>query len=34
MAPGFEFADFEGGDPAALVREFPAFAEDIRARSR
>ena len=34
MAPGFEVADFEAGDPAALVTEFPAFAEAIRARSR
>jgi len=30
MAPGFDFADYEGADPVALVAAFPAFAERIR----
>jgi hypothetical protein len=31
MAPGFDFADYEGGDPIALATAFPAFGELIRA---
>jgi predicted cupin superfamily sugar epimerase len=29
MAPGFDFADYEGADPEALAAAFPAFAERI-----
>jgi hypothetical protein len=29
MAPGFEFTDYEGGDRAALSREYPDFADLI-----
>ena len=29
MAPGFDFADYEAGDRAALTRAYPAFAELI-----
>ena len=31
VSPGFEPADFELGDPAALAREYPAQAARIRA---
>ncbi len=30
MAPGFDFADYEDADTAALAAAFPAFAEQIR----
>ncbi len=30
MAPGFDFADYEGADPDALAARFPAFSEVIR----
>jgi predicted cupin superfamily sugar epimerase len=30
VAPGFDFADFELASRAALLRQFPAAAEDIR----
>lgn len=33
MAPGFDPADFEIGDPESLAREWPAFADAIRARA-
>jgi uncharacterized protein len=33
MAPGFEYEDYETGHRAALVAQFPAFAEMIRART-
>ncbi len=33
MAPGFEYDDYETGDRAKLVAEYPAFAELIRART-
>jgi predicted cupin superfamily sugar epimerase len=33
-APGFEFADYEAGDRAALVARFPGFAERIRLLTR
>jgi predicted cupin superfamily sugar epimerase len=29
MAPGFDFADYEAGDRAALMSQYPAFAELI-----
>jgi hypothetical protein len=29
MAPGFDFADYDGGDRNRLVAEFPAFSERI-----
>ena len=29
MAPGFDFADYEGGDRAALSRQYPDFADLI-----
>jgi predicted cupin superfamily sugar epimerase len=31
VAPGFDSADFELGERAALIREWPAWAEQIRA---
>jgi len=31
MAPGFDPADFEKGDGRALIRQFPVYAEWIRA---
>lgn len=31
VSPGFEFADFEVGERAALIGAFPAFAERITA---
>lgn len=34
VSPGFEFEDFEAGDAAALAAAWPAFAAEIRARSR
>jgi len=34
MAPGFDLQDYEGGDRAALLRQFPAEAERIRALTR
>jgi predicted cupin superfamily sugar epimerase len=34
VAPGFDFADFEMGDRAALEREFPEHAEIVRALTR
>lgn len=34
VAPGFEFEDFELGKREDLVREFPAYAETIRALTR
>jgi predicted cupin superfamily sugar epimerase len=34
VTPGFEFADFELGDGDRLAREWPAFANGIRARVR
>lgn len=30
VAPGFEFADYEHGDRAALTTEYPGFTEQIR----
>jgi predicted cupin superfamily sugar epimerase len=30
MAPGFDFADYEAGERAALCAQYPAFAEMIR----
>jgi predicted cupin superfamily sugar epimerase len=30
MAPGFDFADYEAGDPAALAAAYPAVADFIR----
>jgi uncharacterized protein len=33
MAPGFDFADYEHADPAALAAAFPAFSEAIRRLS-
>jgi hypothetical protein len=30
MAPGFEFSDFEFGNQAALLRQFPEYADLIR----
>jgi predicted cupin superfamily sugar epimerase len=33
MAPGFDPADFDIGDPEALAREWPDLAEAIRARA-
>lgn len=33
VAPGFDFADFDLGDIAALAREWPAHADAIRARA-
>ncbi len=29
MAPGFDFADYEAGDPATLATQYPAFADRI-----
>ncbi len=34
VAPGFEFSEFELGDRAALLSQFPAHAELIRAFTR
>ena len=34
VAPGFEFVDFELGKREALLREFPDYAETIRALTR
>ena len=34
VAPGFDFADYERGDRAALTAEFPAFAEWITRLTR
>jgi predicted cupin superfamily sugar epimerase len=34
MAPGFEFADFELGDRAALTERYPQFTEMIRQLTR
>lgn len=34
VSPGFDFADFEMADPAALSREYPAFAHVISRFSR
>jgi predicted cupin superfamily sugar epimerase len=34
VAPGFDFADFEMGDRAALERDYPDHAEVIRAFTR
>ena len=34
VAPGFEFEDFELGKREDLVREYPAYAEMIRALTR
>lgn len=34
MAPGFDFADYEGGEQEALVRAYPAFEELIAALTR
>ena len=31
MAPGFEFEDFEAGNRAVLLRQFPEYADLIRA---
>ncbi len=31
VSPGFDFADYEHGERAALVRQYPAWAEDIAA---
>ena len=33
MAPGFEYQDYETGQRAELISQFPAFAELIRART-
>jgi predicted cupin superfamily sugar epimerase len=30
MSPGFDFADYQGGDPDQLAAGFPAFADAIR----
>lgn len=30
MAPGFDFADYEGGNRETLLAQYPAFAERIR----
>ncbi len=29
VAPGFEYADYESGNRAELIRQFPAFADLI-----
>jgi predicted cupin superfamily sugar epimerase len=29
MAPGFDFSDYEPADRAALLREYPGFADLI-----
>ncbi len=34
VAPGFEFADYEAGDQAALTAAFPDFADRIRRLTR
>ena len=34
MAPGFDPADFESGDPVALAEGWPEFRDAIAARSR
>ena len=34
MAPGFDFADYEGGERDALVRAYPAFEKLIVALTR
>jgi predicted cupin superfamily sugar epimerase len=34
VAPGFEFADYEAGDRAALLAAFPGFTERIRLLTR
>jgi uncharacterized protein len=34
MAPGFEFADYEAGDRAALLATYPAFADRVRRLTR
>jgi uncharacterized protein len=34
MAPGFDFADYEAGDRAALTEGYPAFAEWIARLTR
>jgi predicted cupin superfamily sugar epimerase len=34
VAPGFEFADYEAGDRAALLAAFPGFSERIRLLTR
>ncbi len=34
VAPGFEFADYEAGDRAALLGAFPGFSERIRRLTR
>jgi predicted cupin superfamily sugar epimerase len=34
VAPGFEFAEFELADEAALAREFPGYAEHVAALAR
>lgn len=33
MAPGFDFADFQAGDRDQLLAAYPAFSEEIRART-
>jgi uncharacterized protein len=34
VAPGFDYADYEGGDRDELLRQFPSFADRIRALTR
>lgn len=34
MAPGFDFADYEAGDPAELARQYPDYAALIRRLGR
>lgn len=34
VAPGFEYADYEAGERAALTSKYPTFAELIRALTR
>lgn len=31
VSPGFDFADYEHGDRAELIRQYPAWAEEIAA---
>lgn len=34
IAPGFEFADYEDGDRASLINQYPQFSDSIRALTR
>jgi uncharacterized protein len=34
MAPGFDFADYDGGDREALILQYPAFADAVQQLTR